>query len=289
LTERGIGPVALEKRSESVCFGGRIGVYAHASKETGTEMKFAVYLPPAAEHAPCPALYYLAGLECTQDTFVQKAGALRLASSLGLILVAPDTSPRGAGVPGEDESWDLGTSAGFYLDATQAPWAPHYRMGSYVNEELPALIGANFPVKPGVQGIMGHSMGGHGALISALRHPGKWHSLSALAPICHPTDVPWGEKAFTAYLGPDRAGWEAFDASLLMAKQAFPGPILVDQGMADKFLPAQLRPEALERAAQTSGQALTVRRHEGYDHSYWFIQTVIADHLEHHARELGRL
>jgi S-formylglutathione hydrolase len=278
-----------EAKSESRAFGGKIAVYAHASEATGTEMKFSVYLPPAAEKGPCPAVYYLAGLECTQDTFVQKAGALRVASALGLILVAPDTSPRGAGVPGEDESWDLGTSAGFYLDATQAPWAAHYRMGTYVNEELPALVAAQFPVKPGVQGIMGHSMGGHGALISALRHPGKWHSVSALAPISNPVAVPWGEKAFGAYLGEDKAAWQAFDASVLMARAAFPGPVLVDQGLADKFLATQLRPEALEAAAEKSGQALHLRRHEGYDHSYWFIQTVIADHLEHHARELAKV
>jgi S-formylglutathione hydrolase len=275
-------------KSESRAWGGKIAVYSHASAATGTEMKFSVYLPPAAENGPCPAVYYLAGLECTQDTFVQKAGALRVASALGLILVAPDTSPRGAGVPGEDESWDLGTSAGFYLDATQAPWAAHYRMGTYVNEELPTLIAAQFPVKPGVQGIMGHSMGGHGALISALRYPGKWHSLSALAPICNPVAVPWGEKAFGAYLGADRAAWQDFDASVLMGRTAFPGPVLVDQGLADKFLASQLHPEALEEAAAKSGQALTLRRHKGYDHSYWFIQTVIADHLEHHARELAR-
>jgi S-formylglutathione hydrolase len=280
--------MTIETRSESRCFGGRIGVFAHQSAATGTEMKFSVFLPPAAADKPCPAVYFLAGLECTQDTFVQKAGALRMASALGLILVAPDTSPRGAGVPGEDEGWDLGTSAGFYLDATQAPWAAHYRMGSYVNEELPALVAANFPVAPGAQGIMGHSMGGHGALISALRNPGKWRSLSALSPICHPSDVPWGQKAFGAYLGPDQAAWAAFDASLLMEKAAFPGPILVDQGLADKFLATQLHPEALEAAAAKSGQDLTLRRHEGYDHSYWFIQTVIGDHLEHHARELGK-
>jgi len=280
--------MAITAKSESFCFGGKIGVFTHASQATGTEMKFSVFLPPAASVGPCPALYYLAGLECTQDTFVQKAGALRVASALGLILVAPDTSPRGAGVAGEDESWDLGTSAGFYLDATQAPWATHYRMGTYINEELPALIAANFPLKPGVQGIMGHSMGGHGALISALRNPGKWLSLSALAPICNPVAVPWGHKAFGAYLGTDPATWQAFDASVLMAEKAFPGPVLVDQGLADKFLATQLHPEALEAAAAKSGQALTLRRHEGYDHSYWFIQTVIADHLEHHAKELAR-
>ena len=280
--------MAAEAKSESRCFGGRLSVFAHTSTATGTEMKFSVYLPPAAEKGPCPALYYLAGLECTQDTFVQKAGALRVASALGLILVAPDTSPRGAGVPGEDESWDLGTSASFYLDATQAPWSKNYRMGTYINEELPAMIGAQFPVKPGVQGLMGHSMGGHGALVSALRHPGKWLSLSALAPICNPVAVPWGEKAFGAYLGPDKASWQSFDASVLMAQKAFPGPVLVDQGLADKFLATQLHPEALEAAAHKSGQALNLRRHEGYDHSYWFIQTVIADHLEHHAAELAK-
>jgi S-formylglutathione hydrolase len=278
--------MTLEKRSESLCFGGRLGVYAHASSTVGTEMKFAVYLPPAAASGPCPALYYLAGLECTQDTFVQKAGALRVAAELGLVLVAPDTSPRGAGVPGEDESWDLGTSASFYLDATQAPWAANYRMGSYVNEELPALVAAEFPVRPGVQGIMGHSMGGHGALISALRNPGKWKSLSALAPICNPSAVPWGHKAFGEYLGHDQAAWHAHDASMLMAERAFPGTVLVDQGTADKFLETQLRPEALEAAAARSGQKLTLRRHEGYDHSYWFIQTVIEDHLRHHASVL---
>ena len=281
--------MTVETKSESRCFGGTLGVYAHASKETGTEMTFSVYLPPAAAKGPCPVLYYLAGLTCTPDTFPQKAGAQRLASELGLILVAPDTSPRGANIPGESDSWDFGVSAGFYLDATQAPWSKNYRMGSYVNEELPALIDGRFPVKAGVQGIMGHSMGGHGALVSALRYSGKWKSVSALAPISNPVAVPWGKKAFGNYLGPDEASWHAYDASLLMAHKAFPGPVLVDQGLADKFLAEQLHPEALEAAAHKSGQALTVRRHEGYDHSYWFIQTVIADHLEHHVRELAKV
>jgi S-formylglutathione hydrolase len=277
----------IETKSQSLCFGGRIGVYAHASSSTNTEMKFSVFLPPQAERAPCPALFFLAGLECTQDTFVQKAGALRVAAELGLILVAPDTSPRGAGVPGEDDSWDLGTSASFYLDATQAPWSANYRMGSYINRELPELVLANFPIRQGGVGIMGHSMGGHGALISALRNPGKWRSLSALSPICNPVRVPWGQKAFTAYLGPDQASWQDYDASVLMARGAFPGPVLVDQGTADKFLEVQLKPEALEQAAAQSGQQLTLRRHDGYDHSYWFIQTVIEDHLRHHGKELG--
>ena len=281
--------MALEKRGESACFGGKLGAYAHASRETGTEMSVSVFLPPAAASAACPVLYYLAGLTCTQDIFVQKAGAQRVAAELGLILVAPDTSPRGAGIPGGDTDWDFGTGAGFYLDATQAPWSKNYRMGSYVNEELPALIAETFPVKAGAAGIMGHSMGGHGALVSALRHPGKWQSVSAVAPICHPADVPWGHKAFGNYLGPDRAAWDEYDASVLMARKAFPKPVLVDQGLSDQFLAVQLRPEALEAAAAKSGQQLNLRRHAGYDHSYWFIQTVIEDHLRHHAGALARI
>lgn len=281
--------MTVETKSENRCFGGTLGVYAHPSQETGTQMTFSVYTPPAAEKGPCPVLFYLAGLTCTPDTFPQKAGAQRLASELGLILVAPDTSPRGLNLPGEADSWDFGLAAGFYLDATEEPWSKNYRMGSYVNEELPALIASKFPVKPGVQGIMGHSMGGHGALVSALRHPGKWKSVSALAPISNPVAVPWGKKAFGNYLGPDQSLWQAYDASVLMSQKAFPGPILVDQGAKDQFLVEQLHPEALEAAAHKSGQILTVRRHEGYDHSYWFIQTVIADHIEHHARELAKI
>ena len=279
----------VETRSERLCFGGRMGFYAHRSAATGTEMRFAVFVPPAGLRpgARCPALYYLAGLECNEETFVIKAGAQRLASELGLALVAPDTSPREAGIPGEDTDWDFGTGAGFYLDATAEPWSRHYRMASYVNEELPALVEANFPVEPGRRGITGHSMGGHGALVSALRRPGLWRSVSALAPISNPVAVPWGEKAFGNYLGPDRAAWAEWDASLLMRRRPWPGPILVDQGTADPFLEKQLRPEALERAAAEAGQALTLRRHEGYDHSYWFIQTVIADHLEWHAERLA--
>lgn len=280
--------MAVQTRSERLCFGGRMGFYGHRSEATGTEMRFAVFLPPPAlQGARCPVLFYLAGLECNEETFVIKAGAQRAAAELGLVLVAPDTSPRGAGIPGEDTDWDFGTSAGFYLDATAAPWSRHYRMGSYVNRELPELIEANFPVVPGQRGITGHSMGGHGALVSALRHPGRWRSVSALAPITNPVAVPWGEKAFGNYLGPDRTTWEEWDASLLMRRQPWPGPILVDQGTADPFLKTQLRPEALEAAAAASGQRLTLRRHEGYDHSYWFIQTVIADHIAWHARALA--
>jgi S-formylglutathione hydrolase len=273
-------------RSQQACAGGRIGFYAHPSEATGTEMRFAVFVPPQAAHRPCPALYYLAGLTCTEETFPIKAGAQVLAAEHGLVLVAPDTSPRGAGLPGEDASWDFGTGAGFYLDAKAAPWSAHYRMARYVTQELPQLVEANFPVRPDRRGVFGHSMGGHGALVTALREPARWHSVSAFAPIANPMAVPWGEKAFSNYLGPDRATWAEWDASLLLRRRAYPGPILVDQGLDDQFLAEQLHPEALEQAAAVSGQELTLRRQEGYDHSYWFIQSFMADHLAHHARQL---
>ncbi|GGF01424.1 S-formylglutathione hydrolase [Aliidongia dinghuensis] len=278
--------MTLSTRSEQRCFGGRMGFYTHRSEATGTDMAFAVYLPPQAARGPVPALYYLAGLTCTEETFAIKAGAQRVAAGHGLALVACDTSPRGANLPGEDDSWDFGTGAGFYLDATAEPWSRHYRMATYVNRELPALVEANFPVRPGRRGIFGHSMGGHGALVSALRQPALWQSVSAFAPITNPVAVPWGEKAFSYYLGPDRARWAEWDASLLMAKRPYPGPILVDQGLSDQFLEIQLRPERLEEAAALSGQELTLRRHEDYDHSYWFIQSFVADHVAHHARLL---
>lgn len=276
----------LSTRSQHACFGGTLGFYAHASTQTGTEMRLAVYTPPQAAQQPVPALYYLAGLTCTEETFVIKAGAQRLAAELGLMLVACDTSPRGLNLPGEAESWDFGVGAGFYLDATQAPWAAHYRMGSYVNLELPALIEAHFPARRDRRGIFGHSMGGHGALVTALRDPQRWHSVSAFAPIANPVAVPWGEKAFSRYLGDDREAWAAYDASLLMQAAPHPSEILVDQGLADQFLDTQLHPEALEAAARQSNQRLRLRRHAGYDHSYWFIQSFVADHLRHHAARL---
>ncbi|MGQ0530861.1 MAG: S-formylglutathione hydrolase [Panacagrimonas sp.] len=278
--------MTLTTRSTHACFGGTLGFYAHASQQTGTEMRFAVFTPPQARERKLPALYYLAGLTCTEDTFVIKAGAQRLAAELGLILVACDTSPRGLDIPGDSDSWDFGVGAGFYLDATQAPWSANYRMGSYVNLELPTLIEAHFPARADRRGIFGHSMGGHGALVTALRDPSRWHSVSAFAPISNPVAVPWGEKAFGNYLGADRAPWAAYDASLLMRARAFPQPILVDQGLSDQFLENQLHPQALEAAAQASGQVLRLRRHQGYDHSYWFIQSFIADHLAHHAEQL---
>lgn len=276
----------IETRSEHACFGGTQGFYSHVSRETGTRMNFAVFQPPQAKRGKVPALYYLAGLTCTDETFVIKAGAQRLAAELGLMLVACDTSPRGLGYAGEADSWDFGVGAGFYLDATAEPWATGYRMGSYVNLELPEVVEANFPAQPDRRGIFGHSMGGHGALVTALRHPARWQSVSAFAPICNPAAVPWGEKAFSNYLGSDRSRWSDWDASELMSAKPYPGEILVDQGEADQFLQRELHPEALEAAAKISRQKLTLRRHAGYDHSYWFIQSFIADHLAHHAARL---
>lgn len=280
----------LELLSEHSCFGGVQRFYKHASSEIGLPMRFGLYLPPQAlAGTPVPLLTFLAGLTCTEETFAIKAGAQRTAAQLGLALLTPDTSPRGAGVDSEDHHWDFGVGAGFYLDATQAPWSGHWCMESYLLKELlPAVVGA-FHLDTQKQGLFGHSMGGHGALTLALRHPGVFHSVSALAPICAPTQCPWGRKAFTGYLGQDEAAWAAHDASLLMAAQAsapYPGGILVDQGLADKFLAEQLHPEAFEAACAQSGQPLTLRRHAGYDHGYYFIASVVDDHLRHHAQAL---
>jgi len=273
-------------RSEQGCFGGTIGFYSHASAETGTEMKFSVYLPPQAKNGPVPAVYFLAGLTCTEETFMIKAGALRLAAELGLALVAPDTSPRGLGLPGEDDAWDFGTGAGFYLDAEAEPWRANYRMYSYVVHELPALVEQRFTIRQDRRGVFGHSMGGHGALVVSLRNPERYQSVSAFAPISNPSAVPWGEKAFGNYLGADRSRWGQWDSAVLMAQKAYPGDILVDQGSDDQFLERELHPHALEAAAQKSGQSLTLRRHAGYDHSYWFIQSFIGDHMKWHVERL---
>ncbi|WP_206362854.1 S-formylglutathione hydrolase [Stenotrophobium rhamnosiphilum] len=278
---------AITTRSTHACFGGTQGFYSHLSTSTGIEMRFAVFVPPQAQTHTVPAVYFLAGLTCTEETFAIKAGAQRLAAELGLMIVTCDTSPRGLNIPGDSESWDFGVGAGFYLDATQEPWATNYRMGTYVNEELPALIEENFSARKDRRGLFGHSMGGHGALVNALRNPGRWHSLSAFAPISNPCAVPWGEKAFSRYLGDDREAWKAWDASELMRNKKYPSSILIDQGLGDQFLEQQLAPESLEAAAELSGQALTLRRHEGYDHGYYFIQTFIADHLAHHAAVLN--
>lgn len=278
---------AFSEISRQRCFGGWQLYLKHDSAEIGLSMKVGVYLPPATEKGKTPALTYLAGLTCTEDTFLIKAGAQRLAAELGLILVAPDTSPRGTDYPGQAESWDFGVGAGFYVDATEAPWQQNWRMYSYVTQELPRLIAAEFPVDTARRGIFGHSMGGHGALVCGLRNPELYRSVSAFAPISNPINCPWGQKAFTGYLGSDRKSWAAYDASLLMAAKAHPNPILVDQGMADQFLAAQLYPESLEAAAKVSGQKLTLRRQEGYDHGYYFIQSFLEDHLRHHAKILG--
>jgi S-formylglutathione hydrolase len=272
--------------SEHKCFGGVQGYYSHASKEIGLEMKFSVFQPPQAKSAKVPVLYYLAGLTCTEETFAMKAGAQRIAAELGLMLVAPDTGPRGANLPGESDSWDFGIGAGFYVDATREPWSLHYRMYSYVSLELPALIAGQFPGDADRQGIFGHSMGGHGALVCALRNPGQYKSLSAFAPIAAPMRCPWGKKAFKGYLGDDHAAWQEYDSSELVRRSRFAGPILVDQGLADKFLLDQLYPEVFEAACRDAGQPLTLRRQEGYDHGYFFISTFMEDHLRHHASQL---
>jgi S-formylglutathione hydrolase len=278
---------ALKVISEHACFDGVQGYYSHDSEAVRLPMRFAVYRPPQAKRGPVPVLYYLAGLTCTEETFAIKAGAQRLAAELGLMLVAPDTSPRSAGIAGEDADWDFGTGAGFYVDATQPPWSAHYRMYSYVTRDLPTAVAAHFPAAMDRQGMFGHSMGGHGALVLALRHPDKYRSLSAFAPVVAPTRVPWGEKAFSCYLGEHPRAWAEHDACELVKRRPFGGPILIDQGLDDKFLVPQLQPERFEAACAEAGQALTLRRHAGYDHGYYFIASFIEDHLRHHAAQLS--
>ena len=273
--------------SEHACHGGTQRFLAHDSRECATEMRFAVFEPPQARHGRVPVLYYLAGLTCTEETFMIKAGAQRLAAELGVMLVAPDTSPRQARVPGDDANWDFGLGAGFYVDATQAPWSAHYRMYGYVTRELPAVVAANFAADPGRQGIFGHSMGGHGALVCALRNPAQYRSVSAFAPITAPMQCPWGRKAFGGYLGDDESAWLEYDASVLVAQRPFHAPILVDQGTADGFLAEQLNPEVFADACRRSGQPFELRMHAGYDHGYYFIQTFVEDHLRWHARQLN--
>lgn len=280
--------MTIETISEQHCFGGTQGFYRHASRACAGPMTFAVYVPPYKAGDKLPLLVYLAGLTCTPETFTIKAGAQRLAAELGMALVAPDTSPRDTGIAGATGDWEFGEGAGFYLDATQAPFAARFRMETYVVNELPALLAEHFPVDLARCSLMGHSMGGHGALTLALRHPDRYRSVSALAPIVAPTQVPWGEKAFPRYLGNDRAAWNAHDAcELVRAGKRVAGEILIDQGDADGFLQKQLRPELFAQACKKAGQPLTLRMQPGYDHSYWFIQTFIADHLHHHARALG--
>ncbi|MBM7334571.1 S-formylglutathione hydrolase [Alcanivorax marinus] len=276
----------MELVSANKSFGGWLKRYKHHSKVLGCEMVFAIFLPAAAEERDVPLLWWLSGLTCTDENFTQKAGAQRVAAELGLAFVCPDTSPRGTDLPGEHDSYDFGSGAGFYLNAEQAPWNKHYRMYDYVTEELPALVREHFPLN-GREAISGHSMGGHGALICALKNPDRYTSVSAFAPIANPTQCPWGEKAFGGYLGDDRESWKAWDACELIAAGARVDEIKVDQGDADNFYQdGQLRPEALEAACQDAGIGLTLQMRPGYDHSYFFIASFIDDHLRYHAHHL---
>jgi S-formylglutathione hydrolase len=272
--------------SEYKSFGGKVGFYSHPSSTCNGEMRFAVYQPPQATEKPVPVLYFLSGLTCTEENFMVKAGAQRYAAEYGLMLVTPDTSPRNTGIVGEDDEWDFGTGAGFYLDATQEPWRSHYQMYSYIIQELPALINTHFPTQPDKQGIFGHSMGGNGALVCALRNPHLYKSVSAFAPITAPTRCPWGQKTFSRYLGNNQQTWLAYDASELVKQVRYHSPILIDQGTADKFLTEQLLPEVFEQACATVNQPLNLRYQAGYDHSYYFISSFIADHIRHHALTL---
>ncbi|HRO62838.1 S-formylglutathione hydrolase [Thermomonas sp.] len=277
----------MERLEHRACFGGWQDVYQHASTALDCTMRFAIYLPPQAQHGQVPVLYWLSGLTCTEQNFIQKAGAQRYAAEHGIALVCPDTSPRGDGVA-DAEGYDLGLGAGFYVNATQAPWAAHYRMYDYIVDELAALVEAHFPVT-GARAISGHSMGGHGALVAALRNPGRYRSVSAFAPIVAPSQVPWGQKAFAAYLGDDAATWIQYDACALIKAAAEKLPILIDQGEADEFLDLQLRPWLLQEAADAVGHPLYLRLQPGFDHSYYFIASFIGEHIAHHAKALQRL
>ncbi|WP_426101406.1 S-formylglutathione hydrolase [Massilia sp. TSP1-1-2] len=278
----------LELISEHACFGGVQRFYRHASSAIGLPMRFSVFIPPSTGPGALPALFYLAGLTCNEETFMTKAGAQRVAARKGLMLIAPDTSPRGAGIEGETAAWDFGAGAGFYLDATEQPWGRHYRMDSYITE-LHALVVAELNADAARIGVFGHSMGGHGALVLALRRPDLFRSVSAFAPIAAPMHCPWGEKAFSNYLGGDHAAWRQYDASELMASMQAPFPqgILIDQGLGDKFLAEQLHPDRFEAACRKAGQKLELRRHADYDHGYYFISTFMEDHLAFHSAQLG--
>jgi S-formylglutathione hydrolase len=277
----------LNTIEEHASFGGVQGVYTHESEVVSGSMEFSVYVPPQAKRGPRPVLYYLSGLTCTQDNVTTKSGFQKYASEQGLTVVCPDTSPRGSDFPGEHENYDFGSGAGFYLDATASPWSSSYKMYSYIVEELPQIIAANFQVETGRSGIFGHSMGGHGALVIGFRNPDKYQSISAFAPIVAPMQVPWGQKAFTNYLGGDPETWRQYDAIELI-KSGFKasGEILIDQGTADPFLNEQLRPELFEAVCQNAGQPVRIRRQEAYDHSYFFISSFMQDHIEHHAKIL---
>jgi S-formylglutathione hydrolase len=277
---------SIERVSESRCFEGRHLVYKHASEVCACTMRFAVFLPPAAERAPVPGLYWLSGLTCTEENFSVKAGAQRYAAELGLALIIPDTSPRGVNIPGEDAQMDVGTGAGFYVNATEAPWAAHYRMYDYVRDELPAVVTANLPIDGARKSISGHSMGGHGAIVIGIGNANSYRSVSAFAPIAAATQSAWGQHALSAYLGADRQRWLAYDAAAVIRARPSKHELLVDQGMADPYLD-QLRPNDLKEVCRASGQRLTYRERAGYDHGYYFVSTFIADHLRFHAAALS--
>ncbi|MDE1328987.1 S-formylglutathione hydrolase [Vibrio aestuarianus] len=277
----------IENISQAKVFGGWHKQYTHRSQALGCTMRFAIFLPPQADHHPVPVLYWLSGLTCNDENFMQKAGAFKEAAKLGIAIVAADTSPRGEGVPDDPQGcYDLGLGAGFYLNATQAPWSQHYQMYSYIVQELPDLIEQHFPVND-KRAISGHSMGGHGALTIGLKNATHYQSISAFSPICNPMQCPWGQKAFRHYLGNDQQAWKAYDAVELLSSHTPKLPILVDQGEEDTFLHAQLKPERLAAAAQASNSPLTLRMHKGYDHSYFFIQSFIDEHLAFHAQHLN--
>jgi S-formylglutathione hydrolase len=278
----------LDVVSQSRCFDGIQFTYRHQSSETATEMRFAAFIPPQADQHPVPVVWYLSGLTCTEENFTVKAGAQRIAAELGLLLISPDTSPRGDGVPGDPAgSYDFGLGAGFYVDAMHEPWSRNYRMATYIERELPTLVKSELPADMTRQSIMGHSMGGHGALTIALRNQDRYASVSAFSPICSPMNCPWGEKALSGYLGGNKERWRRYDACALLEDGAGLRELLVDQGAADQFLETQLKPQLLERACAKAGVPLTLRMHEGYDHSYFFISTFIEDHLRWHAQRLG--
>ncbi|RZA21721.1 MAG: S-formylglutathione hydrolase [Lysobacteraceae bacterium] len=274
----------MQRVEHRACFGGWQDVYEHASATLGCTMRFAIYLPPQAEHGTVPVLYWLSGLTCNEQNFITKAGAQRYAAEHGIAIVCPDTSPRGDDVA-DAEAYDLGKGAGFYLNATREPWAAHYRMHDYVVDELPALVEARFPVT-GARAISGHSMGGHGALVLALRNPGRYRSVSAFSPIVAPSQAPWGVRAFTAYLGDNREAWKDYDATELVRAADEKLPLLIDQGEADEFLAGQLKPELLQAACAAAGHPLSLRMRSGYDHSYYFIASFIDEHIAHHAAAL---
>lgn len=278
----------LRSRAKHNCFDGTLEFFNHASATCPPEMAFSVYLPPQAKKQACPVLYWLSGLTCTDENFMIKAGAQQWAARYGVILVAPDTSPRKTGIPGEDDSYDLGTGAGFYINATQAPWSSHYRMYDYVTRELVDIVESKFPVKKDCRSISGHSMGGHGALMIALKNPEKYRSVSAFSPVCVPSQSPWGQKIFTAFLGEDRKAWASYDSNELVQTVQTRQPLLIDQGMSDPYLEERLKLSVFEETCRKVGYPVTIKKREGYDHSYFYIATFIEEHIRYHSEHLSR-